>query len=108
MLLRKRMADMKEQATIYNRGCHKRTIKDWKQTKADVVNGLFNLQSIRLYIFACDISNYSVSVFHLMNRMFFKALLFLSVGLVVHAMLDEQDMQNTRGLPPQTKEGTPY
>ena len=31
-------------------------------------------------IFACGISNYSVSVFHLMNHAFFKALLFLSAG----------------------------
>nr|GEZ75332.1 NADH dehydrogenase subunit 5, mitochondrial [Tanacetum cinerariifolium] len=31
-------------------------------------------------IFACGISNYSISVFHLMNHAFFKALLFLSVG----------------------------
>ncbi|KAI3981648.1 hypothetical protein MKX01_034922 [Papaver californicum] len=37
-------------------------------------------------IFACGISNYSVSVFHLMNHAFFKALLFLSAGSVIHAM----------------------
>jgi NADH:ubiquinone oxidoreductase subunit 5 (subunit L)/multisubunit Na+/H+ antiporter MnhA subunit len=39
-------------------------------------------------IFACGISNYSVSVFHLMNHAFFKALLFLSAGSVIHAMSD--------------------
>nr|YP_010467006.1 NADH dehydrogenase subunit 5 [Actinidia chinensis]UHJ16863.1 NADH dehydrogenase subunit 5 [Actinidia chinensis]UHJ16889.1 NADH dehydrogenase subunit 5 [Actinidia eriantha]UVF28805.1 NADH dehydrogenase subunit 5 [Actinidia chinensis var. chinensis]UVF28851.1 NADH dehydrogenase subunit 5 [Actinidia chinensis] len=44
-------------------------------------------------IFACGISNYSVSVFHLMNHAFFKALLFLSAGSVIHAMSDEQDMR---------------
>ncbi|KAF4394137.1 hypothetical protein G4B88_000648 [Cannabis sativa] len=49
-------------------------------------------------IFGCDISNYSVSVFHLMNHAFFKALLFLSAGLVIHAMSDEKDMQNMGGL----------
>ncbi|CAN4099585.1 unnamed protein product [Withania somnifera] len=37
-------------------------------------------------IFACGISNYSVSVFHLMNHAFFKELLFLSAGSVIHAM----------------------
>ncbi|KAI3967935.1 hypothetical protein MKX01_027118 [Papaver californicum] len=49
-------------------------------------------------IFACGISNYSVSVFHLMNHSFFKALLFLSAGLVIHAMSDEQDMRKMGGL----------
>ncbi|KAL8457947.1 hypothetical protein ACS0TY_035714 [Phlomoides rotata] len=49
-------------------------------------------------IFACGISNYSVNVFHLMNHAFFKALLFLSAGSVIHAMSDEQDMQKMEGL----------
>ncbi|XBJ22993.1 hypothetical protein VPH35_001263 [Triticum aestivum] len=49
-------------------------------------------------IFACGISNYSVSVFHLMNHTFFKALLFLSAGSVIHAMSDEQDMRKMGGL----------
>nr|YP_009430321.1 NADH dehydrogenase subunit 5 [Nicotiana attenuata]ASZ83476.1 NADH dehydrogenase subunit 5 [Nicotiana attenuata] len=51
-------------------------------------------------IFACGISNYSVSVFHLMNHAFFKALLFLSAGSVIHAMSDEQDMRKMGGLAP--------
>jgi NADH-ubiquinone oxidoreductase chain 5 len=49
-------------------------------------------------IFACGISNYSVSVFHLMNHACFKALLFLSAGSVIHAMSDEQDMRKMGGL----------
>ncbi|KAL5066046.1 hypothetical protein RYX36_027783 [Vicia faba] len=49
-------------------------------------------------IFACGISNYSVNVFHLMNHTFFKALLFLSAGSVIHAMSDEQDMRMMEGL----------
>uniref|UniRef100_A0AAU7YU94 NADH-ubiquinone oxidoreductase chain 5 n=1 Tax=Pelargonium sp. FB-2021b TaxID=2898234 RepID=A0AAU7YU94_9ROSI len=49
-------------------------------------------------IFACGISNYAVSVFHLMNHAFFKALLFLSAGSVIHAMSDEQDMRKMGGL----------
>ncbi|KAL0386775.1 UNVERIFIED_CONTAM: NADH-ubiquinone oxidoreductase chain 5 [Sesamum latifolium] len=53
-------------------------------------------------IFACGISNYSVSVFHLMNHAFFKALLFLSAGSVIHAMSDEQDMRKMGGLPPRS------
>ena len=49
-------------------------------------------------IFACGISNYSVGVFHLMNHAFFKALLFLSAGSVIHALSDEQDMRKMGGL----------
>jgi NADH-ubiquinone oxidoreductase chain 5 len=49
-------------------------------------------------IFACGISSYSVGVFHLMNHAFFKALLFLSAGAVIHALSDEQDMRKMGGL----------
>jgi proton-translocating NADH-quinone oxidoreductase chain L len=49
-------------------------------------------------VFACGISNYSVSMFHLMNHAFFKALLFLSAGSVIHAMADEQDMRKMGGI----------
>nr|YP_010439835.1 NADH dehydrogenase subunit 5 [Ophioglossum vulgatum]UTD44881.1 NADH dehydrogenase subunit 5 [Ophioglossum vulgatum] len=49
-------------------------------------------------IFACGVSNYSVSIFHLMNHAFSKALLFLSAGSVIHAMSDEQDMRKMGGL----------
>jgi NADH-ubiquinone oxidoreductase chain 5 len=44
-------------------------------------------------VFACGISNYTVGIFHLMNHAFFKALLFLSAGSVIHALADEQDMR---------------
>lgn len=49
-------------------------------------------------VFACGLSNYSVSMFHLFNHAFFKALLFLSAGAVIHAMNDEQDMRKFGGL----------
>lgn len=49
-------------------------------------------------LFSCGISNYSVSLFHLMNHAFFKALLFLSSGVIIHALLDEQDMRKMGGL----------
>jgi len=49
-------------------------------------------------VFACGISSYSVSIFHLMNHAFFKALLFLSAGSVIHALSDEQDMRKMGGL----------
>jgi NADH-ubiquinone oxidoreductase chain 5 len=49
-------------------------------------------------IFACGLSNYTISLFHLMNHAFFKALLFLSAGSVIHALADEQDMRKMGGL----------
>jgi proton-translocating NADH-quinone oxidoreductase chain L len=49
-------------------------------------------------VFACGLSNYSVAMFHLVNHAFFKALLFLSAGSVIHAMSDEQDMRRMGGL----------
>ncbi len=49
-------------------------------------------------ILACGLSNYSVGVFHLSNHAFFKALLFLSAGSVIHAMTDEQDIRRMGGL----------
>ena len=49
-------------------------------------------------VFACGISNYSVGVFHLMNHAFFKALLFLSAGSIIHALSDEQDMRKMGGV----------
>jgi proton-translocating NADH-quinone oxidoreductase chain L len=48
--------------------------------------------------FACGLSNYQVGIFHLMNHGFFKALLFMSAGAVIHAIADEQDMRKMGGL----------
>jgi NADH-ubiquinone oxidoreductase chain 5 len=49
-------------------------------------------------VFACGLSNYAVGVFHLSNHAFFKALLFLSAGSIIHAVNDEQDMRKMGGL----------
>ena len=49
-------------------------------------------------VFACGLSNYSSGVFHLSNHAFFKALLFLSAGSIIHAVNDEQDMRKMGGL----------
>ncbi|YP_009701413.1 NADH dehydrogenase subunit 5 (mitochondrion) [Actinia tenebrosa] len=49
-------------------------------------------------VMACGLSQYSISLFHLMNHAFFKALLFLSAGSVIHALADEQDMRKMGGL----------
>ena len=49
-------------------------------------------------IFACGLSSYQLGVFHLSNHAFFKALLFLGAGSVIHAVADEQDMRKMGGL----------
>ena len=49
-------------------------------------------------VFACGLSGYNIGVFHLSNHAFFKALLFLSAGSVIHALSDEQDMRRMGGL----------
>ncbi len=48
--------------------------------------------------FACGVSAYPAAIFHLMTHAFFKALLFLSSGSVIHAMSGEQDMRKMGGL----------
>lgn len=51
------------------------------------------------YMFlTCGLSNYALAFFHLFNHAFFKALLFLSAGVVIHALLNEQDMRRMGGL----------
>ena len=48
--------------------------------------------------FAIGVSAYSAAIFHLMTHAFFKALLFLGAGSVIHAMSAEQDMRKMGGL----------
>jgi NADH-quinone oxidoreductase subunit L len=48
--------------------------------------------------FACGVSAYSAAIFHLATHAFFKALLFLGAGSVIHAMHHEQDIQKMGGL----------
>jgi NADH-quinone oxidoreductase subunit L len=51
------------------------------------------------YMFlACGVGAFGTGIFHLMTHAFFKALLFLSAGSVIHAMGGEQDMWNMGGL----------
>ncbi len=48
--------------------------------------------------FAIGVSAYSAAIFHLLTHAFFKALLFLGAGSVIHAMSDEQDMRKMGGI----------
>ncbi len=56
------------------------------------------------YMFvAMGVGAYGVGIFHLFTHAFFKALLFLGSGSVIHAMSDEQDMREMGGLQPHLK-----
>ncbi len=56
------------------------------------------------YMFvAMGVGAYGVGMFHLFTHAFFKALLFLGSGSVIHAMSDEQDMRKMGGLRPHLK-----
>jgi NADH-quinone oxidoreductase subunit L len=56
------------------------------------------------YMFvACGVGAYSAGIFHLFTHAFFKALLFLGAGSVIHAMHHEQDMQKMGGLAPKIR-----
>ena len=46
----------------------------------------------------CGLSQYAVSFFHLFNHAFFKALLFLTAGSIIHSLSDEQDIRKMGGL----------
>ncbi len=48
--------------------------------------------------FALGVSAYGAAVFHLFTHAFFKALLFLGAGSVIHAMSNEQDMRHMGGI----------
>ncbi len=55
-------------------------------------------------VMICGFSYYDSSLFHLVNHGFFKALLFLSAGSIIHAISDEQDLRKMGNL----KDFTPF
>ena len=56
------------------------------------------MQSARLHVFATGVGAYNVAMFHLFTHAFFKALLFLGSGSVIHAFKDEQNINNMGGV----------
>src|SRR5690606_6995689 len=48
--------------------------------------------------FAAGVGAYGAAIFHLFTHAFFKALLFLGSGAVIHGMHDEQDMRRMGGI----------
>jgi NADH-ubiquinone oxidoreductase chain 5 len=49
-------------------------------------------------VLVSGVSGYLISLYHLLNHGFFKALLFLSAGLIIHNFNDEQDIRKMGGL----------
>jgi len=49
-------------------------------------------------LFICGYSGYTAGMFHLFNHAFFKALLFLTAGSIIHASSNEQDVRHMGGL----------
>ena len=56
------------------------------------------MSQIGLMIFAVGIGAYAAAMYHFLLHAFFKALLFLAAGNVIHAMHDEQDIRTMGGL----------
>ena len=51
-------------------------------------------------VIAVGLSSYNIALFHLVNHAFYKALLFLGAGSVIHAVADNQDFRKYGGLRP--------
>jgi len=68
------------------------------QTDIKRVIAYSTMSQLGYMFFAIGVSAYGAAIFHLMTHAFFKALLFLGAGSVIHAMSDEQDMRNMGGI----------
>jgi NADH-ubiquinone oxidoreductase chain 5 len=49
-------------------------------------------------LLTCGLSHYSLAFFHLINHAFFKAMLFMTMGIIIHIITGEQDLRKTGGL----------
>jgi len=49
-------------------------------------------------LLTCGLSHYTLAFFHLINHAFFKAMLFMTMGIVIHVISGEQDLRKTGGL----------
>lgn len=56
------------------------------------------MSQLGLMVIAIGLSSYNVALFHLVNHAFYKALLFLGAGAVIHAVADNQDLRKYGGL----------
>jgi len=56
------------------------------------------MSQLGLMIICIGLSSYNIALFHLINHAFYKALLFLGAGSVIHAVADNQDLRKYGGL----------
>nr|YP_010899388.1 NADH dehydrogenase subunit 5 [Grosmannia fruticeta]WHN64125.1 NADH dehydrogenase subunit 5 [Grosmannia fruticeta] len=56
------------------------------------------MSQLGMMVIAVGLSSYNVALFHLVNHAFYKGLLFLGAGAVIHAMADNQDFRKYGGL----------
>lgn len=58
------------------------------------------MSQLGMMVIAIGLSSYNVAIFHLVNHAFYKGLLFLGAGAVIHAVADNQDFRRYGGLKP--------
>ena len=58
------------------------------------------MSQLGMMVIAVGLSSYNVALFHLVNHAFYKGLLFLGAGSVIHAVADNQDFRRYGGLRP--------
>ena len=58
------------------------------------------MSQLGMMVIAVGLSSYNIALFHLVNHAFYKGLLFLSAGAVIHAWADNQDFRKYGGLRP--------
>jgi NADH-quinone oxidoreductase subunit L len=68
------------------------------QTDIKKVLAYSTISQLGYMFMACGVAAYSAGIFHLMTHAFFKGLLFLGAGSVIHAVGGEQDMRRMGGL----------
>lgn len=56
------------------------------------------MSQLGMMVIAVGLSSYNIALFHLVNHAFYKALLFLGAGAVIHAVTDNQDFRKYGGL----------
>ncbi len=56
------------------------------------------MSQLGMMVIAVGLSSYNIALFHLVNHAFYKALLFLGAGAVIHAVSDNQDLRKYGGL----------
>ena len=56
------------------------------------------MSQLGMMVIAVGLSSYNIALFHLVNHAFYKALLFLGAGAVIHAVADNQDFRKYGGL----------